>query len=168
MRRTPVLLLVAAVALIGLVAAARLGPETRAQEGTPPAGGFEISPGVTAEALAFAAGQEEPSLYRLTFAPGVTYAIAPSPEISLVYSEAGSLTITVDAPVTVTRAGATDAPGEPVAANAEFTLGAGDYTVFPPFAGGEVRNDGQEAASVEVAAIIPSEMGTPSAATPAP
>ena len=84
MGRLPVLLSVVAVVLLGLVAAGWVGPVTVAQQGTPPPGGFEIAPGVTAEGLAFAAGQEAPSLYRLTFAPGVTYAVAPAPEISLV------------------------------------------------------------------------------------
>ena len=168
MRRLPVLLSVVAVVLLGLVAAGWVGPVTVAQQGTPPPGGFEIAPGVTAEALAFAAGQEAPSLYRLTFVPGVTYAVAPAPELSLVYGEAGALTITLDLPITITRAGATDAPGEAVAAGTEFTLAAGDYAVFPPLVGGEVRNEGREAASVLVAAIVPPGVATPTAATPAP
>ena len=109
MRRTPVLLPVAAVVLLFLVAADRVGPTVDAQEGTPPAGGFEIAPGVTAEALAFAAGREAPALYRLTFAPGVTYRVEPAPSISLVYGETGTLTLTLDAPITIVRAGATDA-----------------------------------------------------------
>ena len=167
MRRSRVLLPVAAVVLLFLVAH-RVGPTVDAQEGTPPAGGFEIAPGVTAEALAFAAEREAPPLYRLTFAPGVTYSFDPAPEISLVYVEAGALAITLDAPVTVTRAGATDAPGEAVAAGTEFTLRAGDYAAFPPLVDGEVRNAGQEAASVMVAGIVPSAMATPTAATPAP
>ena len=167
MRRTLVLLSVAAIALLGLVAAARVGPLAGAQEGTPPVGGFEIAPGVTAEALAFAPGQESPSLYRLTFAPGVTYAFAPAPEIALVYGEAGVLTVALEAPVTVARAGATDAAGEAVAAGSEFTLAVGDYTVFPPLVGGEARNDGVEPATVLVAAIVPAGMATPTAATPA-
>ncbi len=168
MCRTPVLLSVAAVLLLGLIAAARVGPLAGAQEGTPPPGGFEIAPGVTAEGLAFAAGQAAPALYRLTFAPGVTYAFDPAPEISLVYVAAGALAITLDAPVTVTRAGATAAPGEAVAAGTEFALAAGDYAVFPLLVDGEVRNDGQEAASVVVAGIVPSAMATPTAATPTP
>ena len=167
MRRMPVLVSVVAVVLLALAAAGRVGPAAVAQEGTPPAGGFEIAPGVTAEALAFAPGQEAPSLYRLTFAPGVTYRVDPAPDISLVYVEAGALTATLDAPVTITRAEATDAPGEAVAAGTEFTLAAGDYAAFPPLVGGEVRNDGQEPASVVVAAIVPSAMATPVAATPA-
>ncbi len=98
----------------------------------------------------------------------MTYAFDPAPEISLGYVEVGALAITLDAPVTVTRAGAATAPGEAVAAGTEFTLAAGDYVVLPLLVDGEVRNDGQEAASVVVAAIIPSGMATPTAATPAP
>ncbi len=167
MRRTPILLSVAALALLGLSIAGGVGPLARAQEGTPPSGGFEIAPGVMAEGLAFAEGQEVPSLYRLTFAPGVVYPITPAPDISLVYGEAGMLTITLDAPVTITQAGATNVPGESVAAGIEFMLHTGDYAVFPPLAGGEARNDGQETASVVVAAIIPSGIATPTTATPA-
>ena len=168
MRRTRVLLPVSAVVLLFLVAAARVGPVAGAQEATPPAGGFEIAPGVTAEALAFAPGQEVPSLYRLTFAPGVTYRVEPAPSISLVYGDAGELTATLDAPITIIRAGATDAPGESVAAGTEFTLAAGDYALFPPLIGGEVRNDSREAATVTVADIVPEGMATPTAATPTP
>ncbi len=168
MRRTRVLLPVSTVVLLFLVAAHRVGPTVDAQEGTPPAGGFEIAPGVTAEALAFAAGRETPALYRLTFAPGVTYRVEPTPAISLVYGEAGALTATLDAPITIVRAGAIATPGEAVAAGTEFTLAAGDYAVFPPLVGGEVRNDGREAATVTVADIVPEGMATPTAATPTP
>ncbi len=165
MRRMPVLLSLVAVVLLGLIAAG-MGPLARAQEGTPPAGGFEIAPGVIAEGLAFAEGQETPALYRLTFASGVVYPIAPAPEISLVYSEAGMLTFTLDAPVTITRAGATGSAGEAVAAGTEFMLHAGDYATFPALVGGVARNDGPEAASVLVASIIPPGMATPVAGTP--
>ncbi len=166
--RRAVLAIVAAVllALGGLAWAGGGSSGTVAQEGSPPAGGFEIAPGVTAEALAFVEGQETPALYRLTFAPGVSYTIAPAPELSLVYGEAGALAFTLDAPVTITRAGAAASPGEAVAAGTEFTLGAGDYTVFPLLVGGEARNDGQEPASFVVASIIPPAAATP-AATPA-
>jgi quercetin dioxygenase-like cupin family protein len=141
---------------------------TAAQEGTPPPGGFEIAPGVTAEELAPGpAGSDQPALYRLTFAPGVTFSADATPEISLGYLESGELTFTVDAPVTVTRAGATDAPGESVAANTEFTVQAGDYFVFPPQSSGEVRNDGQDPASLMIASIIPAGGGATPSATPA-
>ena len=157
-------LLVSLVAAVGGLMAVGARSGAVAQEGTPPP--FEIAPGVTGEALAFAPGAEAPALYRLTFEPGVTYAIEPSPAISLVYGEVGALTFALDAPITVTRAGATDAPGEGVAAGDEFELAAGDYATFPPLVGGEVRNDGEAAASVVVAEIVPDGMATPAAGTP--
>ncbi len=167
MRRTSILLL-GVVILLGLLVAGRVGSMAVAQDATPPPGGFEIAPGVTAEGLAFAMGQEAPSLYRLTFAPGVIYRVEPAPDISLAYLETGALTLTLDAPVTITRAGSSDAPGEAVTASTEFTVEAGDYFVLPPLASGEVRNDGEVAASVMVAAIVPAGMGTLAAGTPAP
>ena len=154
---------VAAVVLLSVVTAG-WSYVISAQEASPPPGGFEIAPGVTAEALAFVPGQEAPALYRLTFAPGVTYTIMPAPDISLVYQETGALVFTLDAPVTVTRAGAADEPGEAIAADTEFTLNAADYTTFPALVGGEARNDGDEPASAVVASIIPTEgMATPAA-----
>ncbi len=160
MRRPALMFWIFAVVSLGL---SGVGATALAQEGTPSPAGFEIAPGVTAEALAFEPGQEAPALYRLTFTPGVVYRVEPAPEISLVYQEAGELTAALDAPVTITRSGATDAPGEAVTAETEFTLAAGDYAVFPPLVGGEVRNDGQEAASVVVASIIPSSTASPPA-----
>ncbi len=161
MRRRLSLTSVAAVVLLSLVTAGwSFG--ISAQEASPPPGGFEIAPGVTAEALAFVPGQEAPALYRLTFAPGVTYTIMPAPDISLVYQETGALAFTLDAPVTITRAGAADEPGEAIAADTGFTLNAGDYTTFPALVGGEACNDGEEPASAVVASIIPMEgMATP-------
>ncbi len=162
MRRRLSLTSVAAVVLLSVVTAGwSFG--ISAQEASPP-GGFEIAPGVTAEALAFVPGREAPALYRLTFAPGVTYTIMPAPDISLVYEEIGALAFTLDAPVTITRAGAADEPGEAIAADTGFTLNAGDYTTFPALVGGEARNEGGEPASAVVASIIPMEgMATPAA-----
>lgn len=161
MRRRRTLVSTVALVLLSLVSAASMAPVASAQDATPPP--FEIAPGVTAEALAFAPGQEAPALYRVTFAPGVTYAIMPAPEISLIYQEVGALTFTLDAPVTVTRAGATDVPGEAVAAGTEFMLEEGDYMAFPPLGSGEARNDSEEAVSAVVASIIPEGMATPAA-----
>ena len=45
--------------------------------------------------------------------------------------------------------------GEPIAADTEFSLNAGDYSVFPPNVSGEARNDGQDPAQVAVAELIP-------------
>jgi hypothetical protein len=142
-----------------------------AQEGSPPAGGpppggFEIAPGVTAEALAFVEGREDPSVYRLTFDAGVTYMIQQSPALEVVYVESGSLTITFSAAVTIGQLGTTDMSGEAVAPDTEVTVEAGNYFVLPPMTTGEVRNDGAEAASVSIANIIPAPTATPEA-TPA-
>jgi hypothetical protein len=129
--------------------------------------GSRLPPGVAEEPLAFAFGQEAPALYRLTFAPGVIYAVAPAPEISLVYAEGGALTVPLDAPVKIHRAGATAAPGQAITAWTELTLTAGHYAVSPPLVRGEVRNEGTEAAAVDVATIVPSGMA-PAVATPVP
>ncbi|MDQ3642289.1 MAG: hypothetical protein M3450_12700 [Actinomycetota bacterium] len=167
MPRLSLLLSVVALVLLGLVA---LYPNvgTEAQEGTPTPEGFEVAPGIIRYALAIAEGQEEPSLYRLTFAPDSILAGegADDPSISLLFVEAGSLTVTVDGPVAITRGDGAGTP-EIVETGTEFTADAGDYLVIPPLAEGEYRNDGQEEVSLVAAAIIPSAMGTPAAGTPA-
>jgi hypothetical protein len=167
MRRFHVLLSIVAVVLLGILA---FGPTlgTRAQQGTPPAEGMEFAPGVLAYALAFAEGQEEPSLYRVTFAPGAVLTGGETdPSITLISMEAGAVTVTIDAPVAITRGGGATSP-EIVEAGTAFTAESGDYFVIPPLVAGEYRNDGQEEASAVVAAIIPAGMATPAAGTPAP
>ena len=160
-------LLSAVVVLLGGLLT--LGPalSTRAQEGTPTVEGFEFAPGVVAYALAFAEGAEEPALYRVTFAPGaVLTGGEEDPSLSLVSMEAGAITVTIDAPVAITRGGGAGTP-EIVEAGTAFTAQAGDYFVIPPRVAGEYRNDGPEEASAMVAAMIPSEMATAAAGTPA-
>lgn len=132
-----------------------------AQEATPPPAGFEIAPGVTAEILP--TSEDPPSLYRLHFAPGVTYPFSDDPSVSVVYVESGAIALRLDAPVTVGQVGATDAPGENIAADTEFTVLAGDYFLLPPLVSGEVRNDGDEIATVAVAGFIPDAIATPAA-----
>ena len=88
--------------------------------------------------------------------------------VSLVYVEAGTLILRLDAPLTVMRAGETDVPGEPIAADAEVTLGPGDYTVFPPQVGGEARNEGQNPAQVAVAELVPEQLAQSLLGTPVP
>ena len=119
--------------------------------------------------LAFVPGQEAPTLYQLTFAPGTTYAFEPAPEISLVYAGAGAVTVTLDAPVTVTRATHPGEVGEVVEAGTALTFNVGDYTVLPAMVDGEVRNDGAGPATLLVSSIVPpasTELATPGA-TPA-
>jgi hypothetical protein len=157
-----------AVLLAGLAATGWLTGHVHAQEASPSAGGFEIAPGVTAEGIAFIPGEEVPTLYRLTFDPGVTYTFVPSPEISLVYGETGAIVATLSAPVTVFHAVDTGQPGEAVAAGSEFRLDVGDYVVFPPLVEGSVTNAGKESASVLVAAIVPLPVPVTDTATPIP
>ena len=158
---------VIAMVLLGLVGLGSAGA-TRAQEATPLAGGlpFELAPGVTADILP--TSEDPPSLYRIRFTPGVVYELEVSPAASLVYVEAGTLVLRLGAPLTVTRAGQTDAPGEQIAAGVEVTVGRGDYTVLPPNVTGEARNDGQDSAQVAAADLIPEQLEMSLKGTPAP
>ena len=153
-----------AVVLLSLAAVGVVRSGAIAQEASPPP--FEIAPGVTAEALAFIPGQEEPALYRLNIEPGVSYPFSASPAIELAYVEQGSFALTLSSPVTINSVDTPDAIGVQTDANAEFTVEAGDYITLPPGTSGEVRNDGTETASFTVADIYPAPTGTP-AATPA-
>lgn len=172
MRRTSGLVFAIAVVLLGMIAAAGFMSGAGAQDASPPAGGpppgsFEIAPGVTADAAVFAEGREDPTAYRLTFDAGVTYTIMESPALEIAYVESGTLTMTLSVPVTVGQVDAPDEAGEAVAAGTEFTLDAGEYIVLPPMTTGEVRNDGEEPASVSIANLIPEGMMPSRDATPA-
>lgn len=147
---------------------------TRAQDGTPVVAeevaevveefGFEIAPGVTAGILPVS--DDPPSLYWVRFAPGVTYTLEEDPAITLVYGQTGSLVLRLGVPVTVTRAGTMDAPGETIPAGTEFTLSEGDFTVLPPNAGGEARNEGPEPAQVAAAGLVPEQLEIAVTGTP--
>lgn len=156
---------------IGLIVVALflvLAVPVAAQDATPaaPPDSFEIAPGVTADSVVFVEGQENPSLYRLHFEAGLSYPIMPGPSLELVYVEAGSLTIQLDAPITLGELGDTSSAGESIEADTELTLTAGDYFVLQPGVSGETRNDGPDTATVSVAGIAAGGMATP-AATPA-
>jgi hypothetical protein len=161
------LLAIVAIALLGLIG---IDPTaaTRAQDATPLAGGLglEIAPGVTAGLIP--TREDAPPLFRIRFAPGVSYEEEPAPVVRLIYGEVGTLHLRLDLPVTVVRAGATDAPGESIAADTEFTLNAGDYTVYPPNVRKIMRNDGQEPAQVAVAQLDPGQLAASLMATPVP
>jgi quercetin dioxygenase-like cupin family protein len=157
-------------------------PVILAQEATP--GAEEFAPeGVTFEPLALATGLALPStgelfLARFGLEPGAALPLEPGdPAYALAAVESGALTIRVDGPLTVTRAeemaGVMAEEGVPatetIAAGQEVTLSAGDSALFPPNAGGEIRNDGQEPVSGTVALVGPPVAeGTPVAGTPAP
>ena len=166
MKRGVVVVLAMALMVVGVIGAARSGPVGRAQEASPEVipSSFEIAPGVSAEALAFMQGQDAPSLYRLRFAPGVTYEIVGDPAISLAYVEAGTLTFQLDVPVNIIRGDLPDSAGEQIAADTEFAVTAGDSFVLPPMAGGELRNEGPDEASMQIASIVPTgPMASPEA-----
>ncbi len=106
-----------------------------AQESTPGSGppdSFELAPGVIASNMTFVEGQENPSLYRLSFEPGVSYPVQESPSLELVYMESGTLTVRLNATVTVASLNATDGSGESVVAGTGFTLSTGQYFVLAP------------------------------------
>jgi hypothetical protein len=133
-----------------------------AQVATPGPLGFEIAPGVTAEDIAPPEGS--PALFRLQIAAGVTFAASDGsePSIVLIYGESGTLTVHVEAPMTVNRSGATGQPAEDIAAGTEFTVGPGDYFVAPPNVAAEIRNDGTAPATLLVASLLPPPAnGTP-------
>jgi len=125
-------------------------------------------------------------LVRIGLEPGAVLPNDPAdPSLGLVLVEAGELTIALDGPVTVTRAGtfgpavataeaggAFVAPEEAVAAGEAVVLRAGDVALAPPNVGGEIRNDGAERAVILAFLVTPPEGeefgGTPAAGTPAP
>ncbi len=92
----------------------------------------------------------------LAVAPEVGLRSDPAdPSLGLVLGESGERTVRPDAPLTVTRAGSFApavataeagggfvAPAEEAQAGEEATLRAGVVALFPPNAGGEIRNDG--------------------------
>ncbi len=159
MRRVVGLASILVVMLLTMVSAGRLALGAGAQDATPPMGGFEIAPGVTAELVP--AAEDPPSLYRLHVAAGVIYEFSGNPSLAVAYVEAGMAVLHVDRPVTVFQAGAPNAEGETFSTGSEFTVTAGTYFVLPPFAAGVVRNRGDEPASFSVAGIVPEGMATP-------
>src|SRR5215218_6063473 len=140
-----------------------LGPvPTGAQESTPAAGttGVEVAPGVTFELMP--ASEDPPSLYRLRLAPGAILSFVDDPAISLVYVESGALSLQLDVAVSDARP---DAASEEEADTA-VELSQGDYFVLPPLIAGEIRNEGQEALSMVIAAITPGLIPGAAIATP--
>jgi len=115
---------------MGLVAVRSAG--VSAQDATPAPLGFELAPGVTAEDVPPPEGS--PALFRVQIAAGTNWAASDGtdPSIALVYGETGTVTIRVEAPVTIYRVGATGQPGDAVAAGTEFDVHPGDYLAAPP------------------------------------
>ncbi len=187
MRRVPLLVALVAVALLGLVIVAQPTPRALAQEATPAGEEFALE-GVSFEPLAVTSGLTLPSpgnlvLVRIGLDPGAVLPSDPSdPSLAMVLIETGELTVQLDAPVTVTRAGSFApalataeaggefvAPGATVAAGEAVTLLAGDVAFLPANVGGEVRNDGAERVVGLAFIVAPPEEGdaVPAEGTPA-
>jgi hypothetical protein len=165
-------LVIAVVALFGLISPLSLQLAV-AQESTPMAGP-ELPPGVTAEFIGGAPLAELPAnpglvvLVRLTLEPGAILPPEPNdPTGAFVVIESGALTTRSTGPLRVSRASEEDFIMEPVAADAETTLGPGDALYVGPFQATEVRNDGDEPAVFLLVNILPSEGGEALPATPA-
>ena len=171
MRRITVCLL-SVVMVLGTILLSG-GLTATAQEATPAA--EEELEGISFEFLGGAETDTLPSspagvyLVRIVLAPG---AVLPSdandPSLAVFGVEAGVITLNVDAPMTVLHLPANAEPGpddfEQFAAGEDFTMEAGDSTLFPANVGGEIRNDGEEDA-IMVGTII--EPIDDSQATPA-
>jgi quercetin dioxygenase-like cupin family protein len=159
------------VPLVVLLVVSLLGSlgigSVRAQDATPKAG-MMAPEGVTFTPLGVVPGVTLPSpvdltVARATFAPGAGFPFDPSdPEGALVITESGSLTVHVEeVGWTISRGGAIqqamatpnaapDLSGvlEQVAMGEEATLQAGDVAYIPGSVTGDVRNNGQEPATV--------------------
>lgn len=139
---------------------ASLVGSARAQEGTPQAetAETEVAPGVSFTLLP--ASEDPPSLYRLTFEPGAALYFAGDPAVSLVFVESGAIALNMNAAVSDARAATPSADGTALAVD------QGDYFVLPPLIAGEIRNEGEEPASIIIAAITPGLFPAPVAGTP--
>lgn len=187
MRRLSLLVSLVAVALLGLVVVSRPTPGALGQEATPTGEEFAFE-GVSFEPLAVTTGLTLPSpgdlvLVRIGLEPGAVLPSDPSdPSLAMVLVETGELTVQLDAPVAVTRAGSfapalatAEAGGEfiapeaTVAAGEAVTLQAGDVAFLPANVSGEVRNDGAErVAGLAFIVAPPTEGNTmPAEGTPA-
>ena len=164
MRRFSVLWSVVAVVLLGAMALVAQ-PPVFAQEGTPAADESMSEEGLTYEPVAFAGGVELASpadmiVVRIGLEPGSGFAFDdtdPTGGIGVV--EAGAVTVRLDVPWTISRAGSmasamatAEATGmyepeiEEIAADEEATLETGDSAYIPGSINGEMRNDGDEPA----------------------
>lgn len=163
--------------MVSLLAAGNMG--TRAQEttpgpfATPGPGEFELTPGMIGRELASGQLADLPqppafvAIYRFTNAPGSVFTSpATDPGIALITVESGEATWRLESPATINRASGP----EEVAAGTAFTLGPGEFFVWPGYVAGEFRNNGQEPAVTLVAFLAPVQgaAATPVTGTPEP
>jgi quercetin dioxygenase-like cupin family protein len=172
-RASAVALLITLV--FGFFASQGMNPSTSAQDATPPSDQQAGAPeGVTFVTLAsgtidvLSPGTANIAFGRVRIAPGATVPFDPTdPSVDLVFIGSGTLTLQIDAPMSVARAAqsGTPAPSEPedIAAGTEFTMNEGDSALFPPNASGELRNDSDvdAVAWVTNVALFTSDAGTP-------
>ena len=176
MRRGSVIALLIAL-MLASVAGQGMNPSILAQDATPSAEQQAGAPeGVSFVTLAsgtievLSPGTANLVLGRIRLAPGAAVPFDPAdPTVDLVYMASGTLTFSVEAPMTVARSvsAGTPVPTEPEAieAGTEFTMSEGDSALFPPNASGEVRNDGDEDATAWVTNVA---LFTTDASTPTP
>jgi hypothetical protein len=144
----------------------------RSQEATPTAASSDrgLPPGVTLEILAYGVAPAEPglpvdvTLYRLTLEPGALYTLdGGDPTLSLTYVETGTLTLRLNAAVTLQRAedpeGLFTEQTVEVAARETAVLERGDSVLLPPRIEGEFQNLGEDSLSVLVAQYLQSDAG---------
>jgi quercetin dioxygenase-like cupin family protein len=169
MRRISRHLAIMVTMVVGLALGTWPGGITFAQSATPSSGEMQAPEGVTFTPLGIAPGvtlqgATDLTVARAVFAPGSGFPLDVSdPEGALIIMESGTLTFRVEEQGSLISRGAAmqqamaspmagepDMSGilEPVAKGQEATLQAGDVTYIPGNLTGEVRNTGQEPASV--------------------
>lgn len=176
MRRLMSLIAVISVVLLGVGVFASTHSAT-AQESYEK--GESVFTDATAELLAVGTVPSFPSspaalaLQRVRIAPG-GHIDTPGDDqrVTLIYVERGMLTVRNTVDTVVTRGAAMETPGaeaqEAIPAETEFTMTAGDATLSPTSAGGELRNDGTEEVVLLASLIVPIPEGAPGAVgTPA-
>jgi quercetin dioxygenase-like cupin family protein len=144
----------------GRLVAAQDATPAASDEGAPPEGvTFEFLGGGETETLPAApAGMY---LVRITLAPGASLpGEADDPSLILVVVEAGTVSLNIDAPITVLHATANEEPGpedfEPIEAGQNFTMEVGDSAILPANVAGEIGNDGTEDVVLLGAIVEPS------------
>ena len=99
-------------------------------------------------------------LYRVAYAPGAAEESHAEPGQTLNFVAAGSLTIAVEGPATLTRV-ADPATGEAVEPGTEVVLEAGDGLLIPAGTAHTNRNTGEGPAVLLAAVILPVDAGPP-------
>jgi hypothetical protein len=94
-----------------------------------------------------------PSTYRLEMQPGTALPVSNGPALSLVYVESGEVVLTPQGELAINhREGKSP---EIIPSGQDYTAHAGDYFVEGGSAATEIRNDGQNAASLQFAMMDP-------------